>query len=183
MCNYMGRTTKSRMSEMLRDARGQISVEMAFLVPVLLLILFGAFELGRLYYTYHSLQKALRGGAGVLARASNVNYCDTGDPALTDIKNMIVFGNLQGSGDPVIQGLTPEMIVITPERTQPDATTVDVCPCGDTDGCDPASGGHAPDFVLVSLGPTGFPLNMALASVNFGTFSLKVSVRMPVTGG
>lgn len=168
---------------MLRDCRGQVAVEMAFLAPVLLLILFGAFELGRVYYTYHSLQKALRGGAGVLARTGNVNYCDSGDAAIIDIKNVIVFGNLQGTGDPVIQGLTPEMVVITPERTQSDSTTVDLCPCGDTTGCDPASGGRAPDFVVVSLGPTGFPMNVALAYINLGTFSLKVSVRMPVTAG
>ncbi len=174
---------RGRISGLVGD-RGQAATEMALLVPVLILILFGAFDLGRVFYTYHSLQKAPRGGAGVLAHTSNVNFCDPGDTTITDVKNMIVFGNLQGVGDPIILGLTPDMIQVTPERTATGSTVVDQCPCGsDTDSCDPTSGGRAPDFVVVSLGPAGFPLTMALASVNFGTFSLKVSVRMPVTVG
>lgn len=186
----MMRKIKSQSFAALPGDCGQAAVEMALLVPLLLLILFGTFELGRVFYTYHTLQKALRGGAGVLAHTSNVNYCDLeGDPTIIGVKNMIVFGNLQQeAGESILPGADPQLllnlITITPERTATGSTTVDQCLCSsDTDSCDPTSGGRAPDFVVVSLGPAGFPMNMALASVNFGTFSLKVSVRMPVTAG
>ena len=39
---------------------------MAIQIPLMLALLFGAVELGRVFYTYHALNKALRGGAGLV---------------------------------------------------------------------------------------------------------------------
>jgi hypothetical protein len=146
-------------------------------------ILFGAVEIGRVFYVYHSLQKALRGGAGLLARASNVQYCNSTDLALTDARNFMIYGNLQGTGTPVVQGLTPDMIQIFPERTVAGTTGVTSCLCADdAESCDTSSGGRVPDFVVVNLG-SGFPIAVPFPFVKIGTINLKVSVRMPVTGG
>ena len=82
----------------------------------------GAVQVGRVFFTYHTLQKALRGGAGLIARSVNVNYCDIADPSLADARNFIVYGNLQGQGAPVVQGLTPDLIQILPERRVVDTT-------------------------------------------------------------
>ena len=162
---------------------GQAATELAFLIPLLMMILFGAFQLARGFYLYHTLQKALRGGAGLLVRSNNVNYCDLGDAALTDARNFMVFGNLQGTGTTVVQGLTPYMIQILPERTVPNSTVVTECLCTqDPDSCDIGSGGRSPDFVVINLG-NGFPVEMLFPYVSLGTILLKVSVRMPVTGG
>ena len=166
-----------------RAERGQAATELAFLVPFLMMILFGAFQVGRVFFLYHTLQKALRGGAGMLARSANVNYCSADDGALADARNFIVFGNLQGMGTPVVQGLTPEMIQILPERTGPDSTAVAECLCTEEgDSCDVASGGRPPDFVVVNLGG-GFPVDVPFPYINLGSINLQVSVRMPVTGG
>ena len=117
--------------------RGQAATELAFLVPLLMMILFGTFQVGRVFFLYHTLQKALRGGAGMLARSANVNYCSADDGALADARNFIVFGNLQGMGTPVVQGLTPEMVQILPERTGTDSTAVTECLCTEEgDSCD-----------------------------------------------
>jgi hypothetical protein len=159
--------------------RGQAVAELAFQIPLMLVILFGCVQIARVFYVYHTLQKALRGGAALLARSVNVNYCNSADPALADARNFMVFGNLQGEGTPVVEGLTPEMIQILPERLVAGTTTVTECLCSqEAGGCD----GRAPDFVAVNLGG-GFPLQMLFPYVDLGTINLKVSVRMPVTGG
>jgi len=148
-----------------------------------MVILFGAVEVGRVFYVYHTLQKALRGGAGLLARSSNVQYCNIADLTLMDARNFMVYGNLQGLGTPVVQGLTTDMIQIFPERNTTGTTDVLACMCTEeADSCDVTAGGRAPDFVVVNLG-SGFPLAVPFPFVNIGTISLRVSVRMPVTGG
>jgi hypothetical protein len=165
-----------------RTERGQAVVELAFQVPLMLFILFGCFEIARVFYVYHTLQKALRGGAGLLARTVNVDYCDTSDTTLTDVRNFIVFGNLQGEGIPVVPGFAPDMIQIFPERGTAGATGVTECACTqDADSCDVTSGGRAPDFVVVNLGE-GFPLPVPFPYMTLGAITLRVSVRMPVTG-
>jgi len=170
---------------MIRKAnqRGQAVVELAFQIPLMVALLFGGVQIARVFYVYHTLQKALRGGAGMLARSVNVDYCDSADAALADARNFIVFGNLQGEGTPVVQGLTTDMIQILPERGVAAATSVTECLCAqDADSCDVSSGGRVPDFVVVNLG-SGFPLPVPFPYVNLGTINLRVSVRMPVTGG
>lgn len=46
-------------------ARGQSLVEMALVVPVLLLLMFGVVEMGRLFFAYVTVQHAARRGAQV----------------------------------------------------------------------------------------------------------------------
>jgi len=166
-----------------RSQRGQALTELAIQIPLIVTILFGVVEIGRVFYVYHTLQKALRGGAGLLARTTNVQYCDSADLSLADARNFIVYGNLQGQGTPVVQGLTPDMIQIFPERRVPDSLGLTQCLCSeDADSCDAASGGRAPDFIVINLGD-GFPLAVPFPFVTIGTMNLRVSVRMPVTGG
>ena len=149
---------------------------------MLIVILSGGVQFARVFYTYHTLEKALRGGAGLLARSSNVNYCDSGDTAIVGARNFIVYGNLQGVGTQILPGLT-DLIQILPERQTAGSTAVTDCMCatGDADSCDISGGGHAPDFVVVNLG-SGYPLQLPFAYVSLATLNLRVSVRMPVTG-
>ena len=172
------RCIRKKLRKRLRRGSGQAAVELALAIPVLMLALFGVFQLARVFYVYHTLHKALRGGAGLLARSANVNYCDAADPALTDARNFIVYGNLQGSGNPVVRGLTPDAILVFPERASGGVLTG--CLCAEADSCDTSTGGRAPDFVTVSLG-SGFPLPITFPLVASSTLNLSVSVRMPVT--
>ena len=157
--------------------------ELVLQIPLILALMFGGLEIARVFYVYHTLQKALRGGAGLLARSANVDYCDSNDVTLMDVRNFIVYGNLQGQGIPVVQGLTPDLIQILPERNLAGSPPVTACICTqDAQSCDVSLGGRAPDFVVVNLG-NGYPLLLSLPYVSLGAISLKVSVRMPVTGG
>jgi hypothetical protein len=86
--------------------RGTQLVELAIVLPILL-VLFGATaEFGRFFYTYTTLSKATRAGA---------RYLTVEPLGGTDEKaqNLVVYGNTGGTGDPVLSGLTPDHIVIT----------------------------------------------------------------------
>jgi TadE-like protein len=161
--------------------------ELALQIPLMLLLLFGGVELGRVFYIYHTLQKAVRNGAGLLARSGNVNYCPADEfstsNAAMDARNFIVYGNLQGAGTPVVPGFETGMIQVFAERSTADILEACSCPGAPAaNSCDVTNGGRAPDFIVVNLGD-GFPLRIPFPFVSLGTINLKVSVRMPVTGG
>src|SRR5687768_13841793 len=71
--------------------RGAVAVELALLLPVLLLILIGTVEFGRAYNAQITLTQAAREGARIMAitddqseaRAATINAAVTLDPALT----------------------------------------------------------------------------------------------------
>lgn len=48
----------SRLLRMLRDRRGTSAVEFAFAMPVLIMLLMGVFEFGRLFWTWTTIQYA-----------------------------------------------------------------------------------------------------------------------------
>lgn len=92
-----------------RQDRGANLVEMALLVPLLLLILVGVTDLGRAYFTYITMINAAREGArwavdhscdqgGMVARAlseAQANGVDLGSATIE------VEGLCAGAGDPV----------------------------------------------------------------------------------
>jgi hypothetical protein len=157
-------------------------------MPLLILIVAGAIQLARVYYTYHTLETALRGGARLLSSATNVtNYCPGGDLPITAAENYIVYGTLQTGTTPVVQNpacdgpCLQQLIQVQVERLS--SGTVQPCPCetGTADDCDISMGGRPPDFVVVNLG-TGYPLQFPFSYLTLTPPPLKVSVRMPVTG-
>ena len=87
---------------------GQSLMEFAIALPLLLLIAFGITEFGRAYYQYNTLSKAIRNGA----RYISSHPYDTAN--ITNTQNMVVYGQTSGSGTPVLPGLTPSMIAVTP---------------------------------------------------------------------
>lgn len=194
----MGGKTKSRGIGRCEDhrpgQRGQAAMEMAIMIPVLMMLMFGAYQLARVFYTYHTLQKAFRGGAGMLAHASGVDYCQA-DPVIANAQNFVVYGSVTpNQGSPVVQGLTTDMVQVVAERIPTGSTSPGPCPCdtgggpsGDPDSCDILNGGRAPDFVVVNddgVSSTGFPVSVLFPFVSLGTgiINLQVSVRMAVTG-
>ena len=167
----------------LRQSRsGQAAVETALVLPLAVILLFGAFQIGRVFFLYNTLQKSLRGGIQYVLRSQGVNFCDPNDPVLIDAKNFIVFGNLQGTGTPVVTGLAPDMIQFLPERSDISSATVADCACTGDGSCDITNSGAPPDYVTVNLG-SGFPVSVTFPLVNLGTFNLRVSIRQPFLVG
>jgi Flp pilus assembly protein TadG len=78
---------------------GVALVEFALILPFLLLLTFLATEFGRAMYQYEALTKSARDAA---------RYLTTQLPGtqITEAKNLAVYGNLAGTGTPLVPGLT-----------------------------------------------------------------------------
>ena len=98
----------SRFARLLaRSERGTQLVELAIVLPLLVLMLGAAAEFGRFFYTYQTLAKATRTGARYLTVESAAG---TNDPKA---ENLVVYGNASGTGTPVVSGLTTEQVRIS----------------------------------------------------------------------
>ena len=100
----------------LRRHRGVAMVEFMIVLPVFLFLMFAVTEIGRAVIRYNTLTKAIHDGArhasayALLGTAGSVQI----DAALdAEIRNLIVHGNLQGTGAPLIAGLATNQINIT----------------------------------------------------------------------
>ena len=86
-----------------RDEQGVQLVELAVVLPILF-VLFGALaEFGRYFYEYTTAAKAARLGARYLASKSVTS--NTKDWTVS-AKNLVVFGNADGTGTPILEGMT-----------------------------------------------------------------------------
>jgi Flp pilus assembly protein TadG len=92
----------------LSRERGQSLLEFAITLPILLLLAAGTIEFGRAFYQYNTLSKAVREAARYI---SSKPYNST---ERTNAARMAVYGNVTGTGTPVLPGLTTSNIVVTP---------------------------------------------------------------------
>lgn len=86
-----------------RDERGVQLLEVAIVVPILLLLFAGVAEFGRYFYEYTTVAKGARVGARYLASKSATS---TTTNWAANAKNMVVYGNAAGTGTPILPGLT-----------------------------------------------------------------------------
>ena len=96
------------LSRFRSDERGLQLVEVALVIPVMLLLFGAVAEFGRYFYEYSRAAKAARVGARYLASKS----VTSGKDYKGDAKNLVVFGNIGGSGSPVLEGLSPNNVDI-----------------------------------------------------------------------
>ena len=96
--------------------RGNTLIEAAMFIPILLTFLVATEQLGKLTYTYYSIQKALYSAARYVGTQQDVNFCDASDPNIVAALNLAVSGTTDGSGTALINGLTTDMITITAEN-------------------------------------------------------------------
>lgn len=82
-----------------RDRSGAAAAEMGLVVPLLLLVMFGSFELGRYFLDAHTAQKAVRDGARYAGRQS-FSEMPCGGTATDEaaIKNLVRTGTTASGG-------------------------------------------------------------------------------------
>jgi len=90
-----------------RDERGVQLVELAIVLPVLVVLFAAVAEFGRYFYEYTTLAKASRVAVRYLATAITNGDCDA------DAKRLVVYGNFAGTGNPVVTGLATSNVEIT----------------------------------------------------------------------
>ncbi|MEA3411729.1 MAG: TadE family protein [Pseudomonadota bacterium] len=101
--------------------RGLAMVEMAITLPLLLFLLVGTTELGRAFYQYTALTKAVRDGARYAAEAvvDNTGKIDlalateNGSSITQNVQSLVVYGTTAGGAPPLLPGLVPGNVVLS----------------------------------------------------------------------
>jgi Flp pilus assembly protein TadG len=92
-----------------RDERGTQLVELALVVPLMLMLVGATAEFGRFFYTYSTLSKATRAGARYqISQVPGTNFAQT--------KNLVVYGNTAGTGTAVASGLTAANVSVVENK-------------------------------------------------------------------
>ena len=134
---------------------GTAALELAIALPVLLLLLVATAEVGRLLSQYDTLTKSVRDAARFLA--SNALGGTTGVVAITpqvqtQTQNLVVTGNINGSGSAILPGLVAANVTVTAV----DSTHVSVSAAYPYQ---PLLGATLPTFGIGSPISFSFPLN------------------------
>ncbi|UZW55442.1 pilus assembly protein [Sphingobium sp. JS3065] len=112
---------------LFREQSGSSAAEMALVTPLLIALMFGAFELGNYFLSEHVVVKAVRDGARYAGRLSFSNYTCTvastdnvpGGTVEADTRNLVRTGQLTG-GSARLNGWTdPESISVTYDCIDP----------------------------------------------------------------
>lgn len=123
--------TRERLTDLLRDCSAGAAAEMAFVAPLLLVLMFGAAELGNYFLDQHKLEKAVRDGARFAARQDFSNYgsCSgdvptpgTAGSVNAQTKDIVKYGYLSGS------------TLLTPNISDSDITVTTQCYTGTVGG-------------------------------------------------
>lgn len=81
------------------NQKGVALVELALILPLLLLLTFITTEFGRAMFEYNAITKSTRDAVRYLS-------FQTPGAQVTEARNLIVYGNLGGTGTPLVRGLT-----------------------------------------------------------------------------
>jgi Flp pilus assembly protein TadG len=151
------------LRSLAKNEQGVQLVELAIVVPILLILFAATAEFGRYFYEYTTLAKAARTATRYLVTAK-VNCAEA-----NQAKKLVVYGNTAGTGSPLLAGLTTANVSVTANDS-----AGDVCAGGPVPG--------VPDTVTVRI--TGFKHQSLFdlgGLMNNGTFSLNVDVKPSVT--
>jgi Flp pilus assembly protein TadG len=109
-----------------RDEQGVQLLELALVLPILLLLFGGVAEFGRYFYEYTTVAKGARLGARYLASKSVTSTTTNWE---ANAKNIVVYGNVAGSGSPILTGLSTSNVTVTYQGGTagvPDTVTVSI---------------------------------------------------------
>jgi len=104
------------VTRLFRRGDGSSTIELAIVLPILVLLFAGATELGRLFYTYTTLAKATKVGARYLSTSSDATSSNatTAAAAMLKAQSLVVCGYTDCTGNqpdgtpkvPVVNGLS-----------------------------------------------------------------------------
>jgi Flp pilus assembly protein TadG len=142
------------LGQLLRDRTGAAAAEMALVIPILLVLTFGAIDLGNYFLSEHVVDKAVRDASRYAARLPLSDYAScsvpSGGSAEQETQRVARFGDPTGTGNQRLAGWTADnMTVVTIE-------------CDDgSSGNEYATGGIYTDF------PDGAPVVRVVSTVPY----------------
>jgi Flp pilus assembly protein TadG len=141
----------TRRRILLADRTGSAAVEMALSLPILLVLAFGALEVGNYFLSEHVVDKAVRDASRYAARLALTNYPNCTSVASTAAQQI---RNVARTGDP--GGTNPRLWGWADGNTTVSVSCDNVSSYG--------TGGIYTDF------PNGAPIVTVTASVPYTTF-------------
>ena len=96
--------------------RGVVLVEMVLITPILLLMMLATAEVTQAFVDHNTLTKAARNGARYVAANAyqgTTGVVFVGAQLRAETQNLVVYGNIAGTGAPVLAGLTATNITVT----------------------------------------------------------------------
>jgi len=162
------------------NRKGNVVLETAMLIPMIVLLLVGMAQLAKITYLYYTLQKTVYSIATYLSTQQGVNFCDpASDPVIAGAISFGLTGTTDNSQPVFVNGLRADMIQVTAEQTD---STGAIVPYGG--GCveSPAFAGAPPDFIVVSI-PNGFQVQLRIPLLpQLDPIPLKPQVTVPYAG-
>lgn len=135
--------------------KGVAIVEFALILPLMLVMTFITTEFGRAIWQYNTLTKSVRDAA---------RYLSTTEPEsaahITKARNLMVYGNLDGTGEPLALGLSLSNVPVDTCCSWQEVTTTPV-------------NGSSKLIKTVTVRISGYTFNSMFPSafgVNFGAF-------------
>jgi hypothetical protein len=98
-----------------RRYRGLAIVEFTIVLPICLMLIMGTAEFGRAFLQYNVLTKAVRDGARYAAGKSlpgSAGVVTISAELETETRNLVVHGNVFGTGSPLLPGLAPGNVTV-----------------------------------------------------------------------
>ena len=132
--------------------KGTAIVEFALILPLLLLLTMITTEFGRAIYQYNTIVKSLRNATRYLS-------LQTPNTKITEAKNLVVFGNIAGTGPALVPGLTLAQVATPTWQTS----------------------GSAPLINTVKITVTGYTFRSMVTSVFGVTFGDKLFADISAT--
>lgn len=163
-----------------RSIRGSSVLEVALFVPIVVTLLVGMIQFGKITYVYYTLRKTIYTAARYVATQQGVNFCDDADAVVLAAKNYALTGTVEGDVEGLLPALTADMLSIRIERYVPESQELGECDCT-TSGCDAANNGTSPDFVVVTI-PNGYEVRPRIPFLTIDPILLKPQVRVPFGG-
>lgn len=119
------RKLRLRVGQFVRRERGSQFVDLAIAMPVMLLLLGGAVEFARYFYTYSALTNAARAGARHACKWER-----SASWVFPETSNMVVYGDFSDtSKGPILPGLSTSNVVVQangPSANKIDSVTVKI---------------------------------------------------------
>jgi Flp pilus assembly protein TadG len=158
----------------MSSRRGNSALEAALFVPFLVTLLVAMQQIGKVTYTYFTVKKVAYSAARYIATQQGVNVCDSADPSIVAGLNFGLTGTTDGSGAPIVTGLTADMFLVGSQSYDQASGTASTYDCS-------LSGVVAPDLIVVSI-PGGYQMTPIIPFLTQTTIPLTVQVKVPYGG-
>jgi Flp pilus assembly protein TadG len=156
---------------------GNAVLEVALFIPILLLLIVGMVQIGKITYLYYTLKKIVYAAGRELAVQQGINFCDVTDDATAQAA--INFALNDTTGTPIVANLTA--LQVTTECTDPNNPGGALMECGSSN-CAALTISQRPDFLVVTIPNGGYQVNVRIPFLNPFPVTLNPSVMVPFGG-